>query len=258
MKILFERKRRIFCVVFGFQEAAFPTRQNPRRAVERIQRKWWLFLSPLFTKRFPRNSHPKPSETPRETRKKSRTILPARKRSKHYDLLESWAGLVVWSSRSTARGQGRWAAARICSENDGCLAFFTYQDSALPRDDWQRWRCPRCERREAPLCDVSVCVGGRERERERTEGGWLDAERSCDLQLQQRRRQQAAFSSSLARVMIHQACQPVLVGFCFSPSLSHLCCCTPLFYSSHRPIWTMEESMHFLLLSFIDCTQCHQ
>jgi hypothetical protein len=49
-----------FCVVLWFQEAAFPTRQNPRRAVERIQRKWWLFLSPLFIKRFPRNSLPKP------------------------------------------------------------------------------------------------------------------------------------------------------------------------------------------------------
>ena len=53
MKILFERKRRIFCVVFGFQEAAFPTRQNPRRAVERIQRKWWLF-SPLTYETVPK------------------------------------------------------------------------------------------------------------------------------------------------------------------------------------------------------------
>jgi hypothetical protein len=60
--------------------------------------------------------------------------------------------------------------------------------------------------REAPalqLCDVSVCVGGRETgQRGRVDGCRKKGRGKgsvCDLQLQQRRRrQQAAFSSSSA------------------------------------------------------------
>jgi hypothetical protein len=74
--------------------------------------------------------------------------------------------------------------------------------------------------REAPalqLCDVSVCLcaweGGRE---DRGWIGWMQ-KGSCDLQLQQRRRQ------SLFVRFGTKACQPVLVGFWLSvtPSLTH-------------------------------------